>query len=116
VVVHASSADRYFPNTSDIISARVAGLSIKPPRIELVMVITPGFHTPRTPVLHECAASTITPVAPGLQVRQDEVGDILRHALLNLRAVGDRIDHAGQLREADDFTVRQVRDVRLACE
>src|SRR5262249_58491148 len=48
------------PNTSDMSSARVAGLSRNPPRIELVMVIAPGLRTPRI-VMHEWLASTITP-------------------------------------------------------
>ena len=45
-----------------------------------------------------------------------QVGDLLRHPLLNLRLAGHRVDHAGQLAQADDSAGRDVSDVEPARE
>jgi hypothetical protein len=40
-------------------------------------------------------------------------GDLLGEPLLHLQAAREHVDHAGELREADDAPVRDVGDVRL---
>ena len=49
-----------------------------------------------------------------LQHRFDDVGDLRSQALLNLKALRIGVDDAGQLRNADDASPRQVADMREA--
>ena len=56
------------------------------------------------------------PDAPRLQLGHDEVGDRLGHPLLHLRPLRHALDDAGQLRQPDDLTGRQVGDVGRAGE
>src|SRR5437764_1053973 len=50
----------------------------------------------------------------GVQLLHQEVGQVLRHALLDLRPARERLDRAGQLAQAGDPAVGQVGDVSLA--
>src|SRR5262249_39369086 len=51
-----------------------------------------------------------------LQMRLDGVGDLLRELLLHLKALGEHVDHPGELAESDDAPVRDVADVSLPDE
>ena len=50
------------------------------------------------------------------QRRLDGIGDLGRHGLLRLQALGEDLHHAGDLGDADDAAVGQVGDVRHAQE
>ena len=101
----------------DMTSARVAALSLNRPRTAEVRVSVPGLRTPahrHAEVLgldhHERAA--------GLEHVDDRVGDLGREPFLHLRALGEAVDEARELRQAGDATVvaGDVRDVRAAVE
>ena len=52
--------------------------------------------------MHECDASITTATPFTLQLLDQQVGDLLRHPLLHLRAVRHLLDHAGQLAQPHD--------------
>ena len=66
--------------------------------------------------MHWCSASISTATPRGLSAALDGVGDLRRHGLLRLQALGEDLDHAGDLGDADDAPVGQVGDVRHAQE
>ena len=71
----------------------------------------PGLRTPRM-VMHVWTASITTANALGVKLFDQQVGDLLGHALLDLRTPGDLLDHPRQLAQTDHAVARQVRDVR----
>lgn len=52
----------------------------------------------------------------GLEWPHQRIGDLLREALLELKAARQEIDQARDLRESDDAAPRQVADVHRAVE
>ena len=100
-----------------IASARVATSERNSPRTDEVTVTVPGFFTPRID-MQRCSASITTSTPRGESTLGDGVGDLGRHALLDLQAPGVAVDQAGQLGQPGDAAVlgRDVGDVGLAQE
>ena len=66
--------------------------------------------------MHMCSALSTTPTPRGRELLLQPVGDLHRHALLQLQVAGERLDDARELREPDDALARQVRHVGHAME
>ena len=66
--------------------------------------------------MHRCSASITTPAPRGFTCSLHPVVHLLRDALLQLQAVGDVLDGAGDGRQADQAVARQESDVRSTAE
>ena len=75
----------------------------------------PRARTPRSD-MHRCSASITTPTPARVQVVLQPVGDLLGEPLLHLQVAGEQVEHAGELRQAEDPLARQVADVRDPAE
>ncbi len=53
---------------------------------------------------------------PGLEVGHDQIGQIFRHAFLDLGPIGQRLDSPGEFAQTQDPPVGEIGDVGLADE
>ena len=77
------------------------GSSRSAPRTAEVTVRAPGLRTPRI-VMHVCSALSTTADASRRELALEPVGDLHRHALLQLQVAGEGLDHPRELRDPDD--------------
>ena len=83
--------------------------------MRLVTMVAPCLLTPRV-VMHWCVAWITTADPVRLQHGVEGVGDLRREPLLHLQAARERVDEAGELRDADHAIARQVADVHLPAD
>ena len=96
-------------------SWRVSVLVRNTPSIADVVTKEFCFSTPRIR-MHRCSASSTTATPSGSISDHESMRDLRRQPLLHLQPPRVDLDHPRQLRDSDDFAIRQVRDVRLAHE
>ena len=75
----------------------------------------PGLRTPRM-VMQVCIGLDHHRHALGVQLLDQQIGDLLGHAFLDLGPAGDVLDHPGQLAQPDYPLARQVGHVGRAHE
>ena len=90
-----------------------SGVSLNTPVKVEVSVVEPCLRMPRM-AMHICSASIITATPRGLSTSWMTPAICAVMRLLRLQAMGEDIDDAGNLGQADDLAVRQIADMRLA--
>ena len=90
-----------------------SGVSLKTPVKVEVSVVEPCLRMPRM-AMHICSASSMTATPRGLSTScmTPAICAVIR--LLGLQAMGEDIDDARDLGQADNLAVRQIADMRLA--
>ena len=92
---------------------RVRASFWNPPSIALVIAEEFCFSTPRI-AMHRCVASIDDGDAERLDLLADGLGDLVRHALLDLEPPGEDLDQPRDLAEADHLALRDIGDVAAA--